>query len=185
VARAIHLYDPPERFVTGTVGMPGERTFYLQARAGARLTSVALEKAQVAVLADRMDAILDELMRRPEFAGSIPAVVPQSAEDDQPLEQPILEEFRVGVLALAWESDAERIMIEAQAATEQDDEELADDDDETAPDLLRVLLTAVQARAFSKRARIVVGAGRQPCPFCSLPLDPEGHVCPRANGYRR
>ena len=42
-----------------------------------------------------------------------------------------------------------------------------------------------QARAFAKRALDVVNAGRPPCPLCSLPLDPEGHVCPRQNGYRR
>ncbi|HEY5033265.1 MAG TPA: DUF3090 family protein, partial [Actinomycetes bacterium] len=44
---------------------------------------------------------------------------------------------------------------------------------------------AAVARAFAQRAAAVVGAGRPPCPFCGLPLDPTGHLCPRQNGYRR
>ena len=56
-------YDPPDRFVAGTVGEPGHRTFYLQASGGGRVTSVALEKLQVAALAERVDEILDELLR--------------------------------------------------------------------------------------------------------------------------
>jgi uncharacterized repeat protein (TIGR03847 family) len=47
----VHRFDPPERFVAGTVGPPGQRTFFLQARSGTRVTSVSLEKQQVAVLA--------------------------------------------------------------------------------------------------------------------------------------
>ena len=58
----IHGFDPPERFVTGTVGAPGQRTFFLQARSGARITSVSLEKQQVAALSERIDQLLDEVM---------------------------------------------------------------------------------------------------------------------------
>src|SRR6478752_2027745 len=54
----VHEFDPPERFVAGTVGEPGARTFFLQARSGPRLVSVALEKEQVAVLAERIDELL-------------------------------------------------------------------------------------------------------------------------------
>ncbi len=63
MASVIHSFDPPERFVAGTVGPPGQRTFFLQARAGTRVTSVALEKQQVSVLAERIDELLDELLR--------------------------------------------------------------------------------------------------------------------------
>ena len=31
MARAIHVFRTPDRFVAGTVGQPGNRTFYLQA----------------------------------------------------------------------------------------------------------------------------------------------------------
>ena len=61
----IHEFDPPERFVAGTVGEPGARTFFLQARPGRASVSVALEKQQVAVLAERIDELLDEVMAAP------------------------------------------------------------------------------------------------------------------------
>src|SRR3546814_13448473 len=72
----VHSFDPPDRFVAGTVGEPGQRTFFLQARAGTRLVSVSLEKPQVTVLADRIDDLLDELMSSEETASLIPAAAP-------------------------------------------------------------------------------------------------------------
>lgn len=189
MAPVIHSYDPPERFVAGTVGQPGQRTFFLQARAGASVTSVALEKQQVAVLATRIDELLDEVMKAGAAEGTIPAVAPLDLEDTDPLEQPIVEEFRAGTMTLSWDPADERIVVEVfpfseegVAAPDQPEEEI----EEPEPDeILLVRLPAGLARAFSKRAQSVVGAGRQPCPFCGGPVDPDGHLCPRANGFRR
>jgi uncharacterized repeat protein (TIGR03847 family) len=183
----IHSYDPPERFVAGTVGPPGQRTFFLQARAGTRLTSVALEKQQVAVLATRIEELLDEVLEA--TGGTVPALAPADLEDAEPLEQPIEEEFRAGTMTLSWETADERVVLEvypyseeAVAAPGQPEEEI----DEPEPaELLRVRLSAGAARAFAKRAQTVVAAGRPPCPFCGNPVDPDGHLCPRANGFRR
>jgi uncharacterized repeat protein (TIGR03847 family) len=188
MARIVFEYDPPERFVAGTVGEPGSRTFFLQARGGGRVTSVSLEKAQVSVLAERVDALLDEVVRRSAGEADVPAVTPAQASDTAPLDAPIEEEFRVGTMALAWDSDDEVVVIEAQAITEDEDDEeppLITDEDEDGPPLLRVRLAGSAARAFVSRAQAVVAAGRPPCPFCGGPLDAGGHVCPRANGYRR
>jgi uncharacterized repeat protein (TIGR03847 family) len=194
VSRQVFLFDPPDRFVAGTVGLPGRRTFFLQATAGQRVTSVALEKTQVAALAERMDELLDEVVRRSGGSAAVPAVAPTEVSDTAPLETPIEEEFRVGTMALAWDGDEQRMIVEAQALVELDaesEEDLAEaeerllQDEENGPPMLRVRLTGSQARAFAKRALDVVNAGRPPCPLCSLPLDPEGHVCPRQNGYRR
>lgn len=188
MARIVFDYDPPERFVVGTVGEPGSRTFFLQARGSGRVTSVALEKEQVSVLAERVDALLDEVVRRTGGEASVPAMTPVETTDSDPLDVPIEEEFRVGTMALAWDGDGERVIIEAQAITElEEDEEppLIDDDAEEGPPLLRVRLDGAAARAFVTRAQAVVAAGRPPCPFCGGPLDAGGHVCPRANGYRR
>jgi len=195
----VHRYDPPERFVAGTVGPPGQRTFFLQARSGARITSVALEKQQVAVLAERVDALLDEVMRGEGGAGLVPAVAPSALEDSDPLEQPIDEEFRAGTMTLAWDPEDARVVIEVfpvdddpvetepGAIEEALAEVLAEEPEEEAePDeVLLVSLPPAVARAFSKRAQSVVAAGRPPCQFCGGPLDPEGHLCPRANGFRR
>ena len=76
MASVIHSFDPPERFVAGTVGPPGQRTFFLQARTGARVTSVALEKQQVSVLAERIDELLDELISSTEACTPKPAHPP-------------------------------------------------------------------------------------------------------------
>ena len=195
MTRQVFDYDPPERFVAGTVGQPGQRTFFLQARAGLRLTSVVLEKAQVDVLAQRVDALLDEVLRRTGGAASVPAVAPAGTLDTAALDTPIEEEFRVRTMSLAWDGEDERVVIEA-FSRDVDDDELEGDDGEDAANggeaeetgvdaVLRVRLTGAMARAFAKRALAVVAAGRPPCPFCDGPLDPEGHVCPRANGYRR
>ncbi|GAB2794047.1 DUF3090 domain-containing protein [Streptomyces sp. NPDC054796] len=194
MSRQVFLYDPPDRFIAGTVGLPGRRTFYLQASASGRTTSVALEKAQVEALAERIDELLDEVVRRSGGNAPVPAVAPPEIDDTDPLQSPVEEEFRVGTMALAWDGEGERMVVEAQAVVELEadsDEDLAEaeerllQDDENGPPMLRVRLSGTQARAFAKRALEVVNAGRPPCPLCSLPLDPEGHVCPRQNGYRR
>jgi uncharacterized repeat protein (TIGR03847 family) len=185
--RQVFEYDQPERFVAGTVGEPGSRTFFLQATAAGRVTSVALEKQQVAVLAERVDELLDEVLRRSGGTAAVPAAPPAELEDVAPLDAPIVEEFRVGTMALEWDDDRSRVVITAQAVVTDEgvEEELVSVDAEEGPALLRVHLTGAKARAFVKRAVSVVSAGRPPCPFCQLPLDPRGHVCPRANGYRR
>ncbi len=176
---AVFSYDPPERFIAGTVGQPGERTFYLQASAHGRVTSVVLEKVQVSRLAERLAELLDEELRR---GADVPAgaVTP----DDGPLDLPLLEEFRVGVIALAWDRDGERVVIEAQEESETPIEPLTDDIPEDGPGVLRVRITPAAARAFSERALRLVSQGRPPCPLCGLPLDASGHICPRQNGHR-
>ncbi|MGD9957381.1 MAG: DUF3090 domain-containing protein [Candidatus Nanopelagicales bacterium] len=184
--RQVHLFDQPERFVAGTVGQPGERQFFLQARDGGRVVSVALEKTQVQVLAERVDALLDEVVRRTGGEASVPATAPIGSDDLDPLDAPVTEEFRVGAMGLGWNGDTELLIIEAHEVVEdEDDVPDLEEDPEDGPAVLRVRLTGAQARAFCKRALSVVAAGRPPCPFCNQPLEPSGHICPRANGYRR
>ena len=182
MARRHYLFDPPERFVAGTVGQPGDRTFFLQARDGGRIVSIVLEKVQVAVLAERMDDLLSELARR----GVASAVDTDLDDDTGPLDEPINEAFRAGSLTLGWDGDAEKVLVEARALSEDGeaiDPDEDDDDDEDGPDLLRVRISADVARSFAARAARVVGAGRPPCPLCGAPLDPQGHICPRRNGH--
>ncbi|GAA2012106.1 MULTISPECIES: DUF3090 domain-containing protein [Nocardioides] len=185
----VHGFDPPERFVTGTVGPPGARTFFLQARSGARVVSVALEKQQVAALAERIDELLDDVMSSDLSDALVPAVAPIGTEDTAPLEQPIDEEFRAGTMTLSWDPDDERVVIEVFPFTEAavvSPEQVDEDFEEPEPDeVLLVRLPAGQARAFVKRSEQVLEAGRPSCPFCGNPMDPEGHLCVRANGFKR
>ncbi len=204
--RRRYIFDPPERFITGTVGDPGDRTFFLQAREGGRVVSVVLEKVQVAVLAERLAELLGELERRgidspppataappsptetPVTASVAPAAeIPVAAnEDTGPLDEPLIEAFRAGSLTLGWDEDADLVLVEARAQDEDGegvDPDDDDDEDEDGPDLLRVRMTADAARAFVARAARVVAGGRPPCPLCGAPLDPRGHICPRRNGH--
>jgi uncharacterized repeat protein (TIGR03847 family) len=166
----VHRYDLPERFVAGTVGAPGERTFFLQARDGARLTSVSLEKEQVSVLSDRLEDLLERVGESTDFAIDV-------ATDVEPLDQPIEEEFRVGTMTLAWDEDTSLVVIEAFAITESEEDE--------ADEVLEVRVTPEMARAFAVRGRQVISAGRATCQFCGQPMNPSGHLCPRANGFKR
>lgn len=164
-------FDPPERFVAGTVGPPGGRTFFLQASGGGRVVSVSLEKVQVSVLADRVNDLLDA-----HAEGT--ATEPLGEGDTAPLTTPIEDEFRVDTLGLAWEPERQVLVVECH---DQDPQEV----DEDALQTLRVVLSPQAARAFARRCAKVIAAGRPGCPFCGQPLDPTGHICPRANGYRR
>src|SRR5689334_10429728 len=194
----VHSFEPPERFIAGTVGEPGDRTFFLQARGGGRVVSVALEKVQVSLLAEKLEELLVEANKR--FGVSLPETAMLTGHDNEPLDTPVDEEFRVGTLGLAFDVDSGTVVIEAIEAGEaeveielggdpedDDDDEPDEDDDEPDDDLdrLRVRLSPEATRAFIDRARRVVAAGRPPCPLCGQPLDPAGHLCPRHNGYHR
>ena len=199
MAILVHRYDAPDRFVAGTVGQPGERAFFLQAREGNRITSVACEKQQVSVLAEHLDRVLDEVLRR--SAGDI-EVPPASvkAHDTDPLDAPINEEFRVGTMTIAWDPSIHRIIIELFSNVDVEEEEEEEEEESTpetpaataeesdeieADEVIVVKLTPSYARDFVARAQALVAAGRPSCPFCLQPMDPHGHICPRANGYRR
>lgn len=196
--RRRYIFDPPDRFVAGAIGEPGDRAFFLQAREGRRVVSVALEKVQVAVLAERLGALLEELGRRgvPEVAAEIESGEPgppepevglaEAGDDVGLLDEPLNEAFRAGSLTLGWDGGAGRVLVEARAQDEDGeaiDPDDDDDEDEDGPDLLRVRMTAAAARGFVERAARVVAAGRPPCPLCGAPLDPLGHICPRRNGH--
>jgi uncharacterized repeat protein (TIGR03847 family) len=178
--RRLFVFDPPDRFATGTIGEPGQRTFFLQARDGHRVVSVSLEKTQVAVLAERLGLLLVELDR----VGVAPDAPAPIEPDEGPLDEPLNEAFRATVLTLGWDGEAERVLIEARAQDEGDEDEVveADDADEDGPDLLRVRLSAAAARSFVERAFRIIRAGRPPCPLCGQPLEATGHICPRRNG---
>jgi len=184
MARVIHVFRQPDRFVAGTVGEPGDRTFFLQASEELRTISVTIEKQQVAVLAERLGSLLEEVSNR--FGAEVPAEIPDDLVDTDPLAVPVEEEFRVGTMGLGWDAESSAVVIELLAITEGEvDETVVLDDTEEGPDAVRVFLSPAAARAFADRAGRVVNAGRKPCPLCGEPLDPAGHICPRQNGYRR
>lgn len=185
MARRIFNFQNPDRFVAGTVGQPGSRSFYLQARDGDRIVSVLLEKVQVTLLAERLTQLLAEVRER---GANVPQEPAPADIDAAPLDEPLNETFRVGAMAIVWDGDDESIVVEARAMSEEDEvggEGLeagaGDEDDES--DIVRVHLDPRKALAFAHQALEVVAAGRPPCPFCGQPLNPEGHICTRRNGF--
>jgi uncharacterized repeat protein (TIGR03847 family) len=183
MARLVYNFENPDRFVAGTVGQPGSRVFYLQARDGERIVSVVLEKVQVALLAERLTQLLTEVRER---GADVPKEPAPTDLDTAPLDEPINETFRVGTMAIVWDGEDESIVVEARALSEDEESAaetlgVADEDDES--DVVRVHLGPRKALAFARRALDVVAAGRPPCPFCGQPLNPEGHICTRRNGF--
>ena len=167
-----HEFSRPERFIAGTVGEPGERAFFLQVRSSYRLFSVAVEKAQVQAIIARIDVMVAEIRK------SNPLInIEKFPTDDAPLESPVKAEFQVGAMSLAWDEDSALICIELY--------ELEEDEEDSSGEVAEINISLGMAIAFTARSKAVVNAGRLPCPFCGIPIDPRGHLCPRANGYRR
>jgi len=167
-----HEFSRPERFIAGTVGEPGERAFFLQVRSSYRLFSVSIEKAQVQAIIARLDVMVAEIRK------SNPLInIEKFSTDDAPLESPVEAEFQVGAMSLAWDEESALICIELY--------ELEEDEEDSTGEVAEINLSLGMAITFTARSRAVVNAGRLPCPFCGIPIDPRGHLCPRANGYRR
>lgn len=185
MADAVTVYDPPERCVAGSVGPPGQRTFYLQVSDGTRRTTVSLEKEQVRLLGLSLVELIDEVAADEGSEEAAARYV-----DNAPLDTPVEDDFRVQRLSVAWEATRGRLVIEA---FDRPDVEDLLELDPTAdypwtgrpPQALSIVLEPARARAFAKRCTSSLAGGRPSCPFCGQPLDPGGHICPRANGYRR
>lgn len=172
-------FDWPDRAVVGTIGLPGARTFYLQVRSGTQVVSIALEKQQSALLAEKIDEILDQLMTIEGNPFSVPASTPPELVDNDQLEA-VHEQFRTGALSLGWDATTAQIVIEAYPLTDDDVDDslgLPDEDGAHETEMLLVRMPVGTARAFAKRTREIVGAGRPACPICGYPIDADGHVC--------
>lgn len=159
----VHEFDWPDRVVVGTVGRPGERTFYLQARMGSRSSSVVLEKQQSAALADGIGELLGQLRELEGNPASVPDETDALLVDNEPLDLPLDEEFRVGVLTLGWDPTTTQVVIEAAPAPDVDPEQLEDitSIEDIEPEQLFVVRIPVgSALAFVERTRAVVAAGR-------------------------
>lgn len=153
-------YLDPLVFTAGTVGPPGQRVFFLQAGDGDTISSVRLEKQQVSALAEYLAGMLHDL--------PAPTDVPPAPE----LVEPVVAEWTVGNIGVAYDNELDRIVIVA--------EELVPED-EPDGDCLRVVISRSQVRAFIERAGDLMAGGRPPCRVCGAPMDPAGHACPRAN----
>ncbi len=165
-------FDTPERFVVGTVGQPGDRTFFLQVTGRGQIVTVGLEKTEVTALADGLIALLGQVRR----AQGIDLPEPHDVDVDlAPLDAPFEEDFRLGQLTVSW--DGGRVLVEAAGASPG----AAPVPSPDTLDSLRVAMSLEQTTAFVERARSIVAAGRPPCVLCGRPDGADGHFCPRLN----
>ena len=157
-------FSSPSLVTVGTIGEPGHRVFYLQAREGTEVVTVKVEKQQVGALAVHLGELMQDLPR--------PGHIPEGEELE--LLAFIETTFVTGAIGVAYDSVADRVILVV--------EELVTEDEE--PSEARLALTREQAAALAIRGTQLVEAGRPPCPLCGFPLDPSGHACPRTNGNR-
>lgn len=169
------ILDPIESLVVGTIGQPGEREFYLQAKYHSGIHSFAIDKLQVSALSDRIALLIGELKAADYRFENI--IVSN-------FEVPLIPEFQIGVIGIVWMGNTEQVSLDLQEIVAGDNDLIPIEEDE-GPSIFRLLMSPDIANAFISQARKVVAAGRAPCPFCGLPINKEGHLCPRANGYRR
>lgn len=157
----------PDRFTAGAVGEPGSRVFFLQAVEGTQVVTLRLEKQQVGALGQYLQGVLNDL----------PVVPVTERPSDMDLVEPVVAEWVVGTLGVAYDTESDRIVLQA--------DELVDEEaDEDESGHARFHLTRPQVVAFCAHAEELVAAGRPPCPICGQPLDPDGHICPRSNGHK-
>ena len=182
MSRVIHVFRQPERFVAGTVGEPGDRSFYLQAIEDSRTVSVLLEKQQVSVLAERIAALLTEITRR------FGAGVPESRAAPTSTRWPCRWRRSSASAPWGWAGMPTRSRSWSSCSPSPRRRSTSRSCS-TTPRRARTRCGSssrpAQAKAFADRAERVVSAGRPPCPLCAEPLDPEGHVCVRLNGYHQ
>lgn len=162
----------PVVFTTGTVGEPGQRVFYLQAQGDGIVVTLKCEKQQIGALADYLAGMLADL----------PAIDPERVPTTLGLVEPLVAEWAIGTLAVAWDEESDRMVLVAEELQRESDGEDEDDSAvDTDPGQARFRLTREQVYAFVEQAREVVAGGRPPCPLCGGPVDPGGHDCPRLN----
>ncbi len=159
--------DSPDHFTAGAIGPPGQRVFYLQSREAGRVITLKVEKEHVRSLAEYLGGLLARVK-----------TAPGPARADADLLEPVEAAWDVGSLAVGYDEGQDRVVVEASELQEEAEEENA-----PAPAMARFRITRAQAAAFVERANDLMKGGRPSCPVCSRPMDPEGHVCPRANGH--
>lgn len=178
-----HRYTYPDRFVSGAVGEPDRRAYFVQARQGSRMTNVVCEHQQIKVLASHLERVLDELERSGGISRDASG---QRARphDSSPLDVPLDEDFRAGTMTITYRPETASLQVELFALGVY--RELAQLGAEpTGDDALVVLISPDQARDFVARTKQLLDARAPSCPFCGQPIAAGGHLCPRSNGYRR
>ncbi len=157
----------PDRFVAGSAGEGEKRRFYVQVREGNLLATVSITRGQLTMLALHLGSVLDEVSR----LAAVDTAEADRTLDLGPLEVPLFALFTATALQVGWDAVAGTIRVTLTDA------------DVEPPYTLDVFTSPKLARRFGARATRVV-RDTASCPLCAQQIAPEGHVCPRLDGYR-
>jgi uncharacterized repeat protein (TIGR03847 family) len=182
--------NPVTHITADAIGQPGKRVFYIQGQKDDQVVTLIVEKVQIQTLALGLEDFLSELSQR------FPDLPEASAEFDEVMMHilpPVDPLFRVGELALGYDSDNDTAILIAREITNQDEEdEQAEDEagdpglsEESDANVVRFWCTRAQLRAMCRWGLEVAAQGRPICPYCGQPMDPEGHFCPKRNGHKK
>ncbi len=163
-----YVLGPTSRIEPKTLGEPGRRTFNLELEAGPALCVVWLEKELLLQLGIRLQETVERLPAEEKDR-------PSNSVDPQWSGEALALDFKAGQLALEYNSEANSFNLLAfEVESEESSEEGAS---------VSFWITTDQATSLAKEALRICAAGRPRCFLCGLPIDPDGHVCPRSNGH--
>jgi uncharacterized repeat protein (TIGR03847 family) len=169
MARHIEL-NPVSRLTIGTVGPPGQRTFYLQGSQGSQTVSLIIEKEQAIMLTNSFESLIGELAEKYPREASDPQ---EPVWRDMRLREPIEPLFRVGNMGLGYDEESDRVVLVAYEQVDEEEE----------PNVVSFWTARDQITALTKHTNEVVKAGRPICGNCGRPIDADGHFCPQRNGH--
>jgi uncharacterized repeat protein (TIGR03847 family) len=162
--------DPVHFITAGAIGKPGQRVFYLQARAGRQIVALLAEKEQVGALASAVEQLLEDLSEKNPLLGTSDDLLVAN----QSLQEPLEPAFRISQLGLGYDAERDMIILVAQGQPEDEGDE---------PPTARFVASRQQMRAMAQFAARVVASGRPICGNCGQPMNAEGHFCPQRNGH--
>lgn len=170
---------PVDRITADAVGEPGERTFYIQARAGQELVTVIVEKQQVQLLAASVLKLMEDA----------PETEPVPNEPTMSLEEPLDPRWRAGRLSIGFDQDRDLFLLEVEEFQPELEDLDVDDPGAIIPEIeresIRIWASPAQMLALSRHGAAVASRGRPTCQFCGNPIDAEGHACPAMNGHSK
>jgi uncharacterized repeat protein (TIGR03847 family) len=158
-------------FSAGAVGVPGDRTFYLQATSPGGAVWFKCEKQQVAALAEYFRRLMIDLPQ-PVVAPVAPFGAPETEDDAA---------FVLGTIGVGYETDRDRVVLVLDEIVPVGEDGEPDADAVANQGRARLHLTRDQVMAFIGAADDAVAGGRPTCRWCGLPMNVEGHHCPRMN----
>lgn len=166
--------NPVEHITTDAIGPPGKRVFYIQGWAGDRTTTLIVEKFQIQSLAVGAEQFLAEI------ANKHPQLHEASAEYEEEkmhIHPPVDPLFRVGEIGLGYDQASDQVVLIAREIQRE-----GEDQEEVG--VVRYWCSRSQLRALCHWGVEVASRGRELCPQCGEPIDPEeGHFCPKKNGH--